>query len=102
MAAFEAVLSFGLAVAYVAAAPVMTVIEPQSVYRLGGAGAALAALILVPLLRLRHEPDAGSDPIWTLRPSRRRDDVPAGELRTRRGVAPRPASSAGVVVRQGI
>ena len=44
MAAFEAVLSFGLAVAYVAAAPVMTLIEPQSVYRLGGAGAALAAL----------------------------------------------------------
>ncbi|HVD70549.1 MAG TPA: MFS transporter [Actinomycetota bacterium] len=62
MAAFEAVLSFGLAVAYVAAAPVMTVIEPQSVYRLGGAGAALAALILVPLLRLRHEPDQGSAP----------------------------------------
>ena len=62
MAAFEAVLSFGLAVAYVAAGPVLTVIAPQSVYLLGGAGAALAALILVPLLRLRHEPDAGSAP----------------------------------------
>jgi MFS family permease len=53
MAAFDAVLSFGLAIAYVAAGPVLQVMAPQSVYRLGGIGALLAMLILLPLLRMR-------------------------------------------------
>jgi MFS family permease len=55
MAAFEAVLSIGLAVAYVLAGPVLARIGPQPVYRLGGISAMLAALTLVPLLRLRRE-----------------------------------------------
>jgi len=53
MAAFDAVLSFGLAIAYVAAIPVLKVLQPQSVYRLGGVGALVAVAILFPLLRLR-------------------------------------------------
>jgi MFS family permease len=58
MAAFEAVLSIGLAVAYVLAGPVLARIGPQPVYRLGGISALLAAITLVPLLRLRDgEPD---------------------------------------------
>jgi MFS family permease len=55
MAAFDAVLSFGLAIAYVAAGPVLRVMSPQSVYRLGALGAGVATLILFPLLKLRHE-----------------------------------------------
>jgi MFS family permease len=61
-AAFEAVLSLGLAAAYVAAAPVLRAIGPQQVYRVGGIAAAIAAVILIPLLRLRHEPEAGGRP----------------------------------------
>jgi MFS family permease len=59
MAAFEAVLSIGLAVAYVLAGPVLARIGPQPVYRLGGVTALLAALTLVPLLRLRESEPAG-------------------------------------------
>jgi MFS family permease len=55
MAAFEAVLSLGVALAYIAAGPVLRVLAPQSLYRVGAAGAAMATLILIPLLRLRHE-----------------------------------------------
>lgn len=65
MAAFDAVLSFGLAIAYIAAGPVLQIITPQSVYRLGAVGAGVATLILFPLLKLRHEPEnegAGSEP----------------------------------------
>ena len=58
MAAFDAVLSFGLAIAYIAAIPVMHVIQPQSVYRVGGVGAAIAVVILLPLWHLRG---AGED-----------------------------------------
>jgi MFS family permease len=54
-AAFEAVLSLGLAVAYVAAAPVLRAVGPQGVYRVGGVAALVAAAILFPLLRLRAE-----------------------------------------------
>ncbi len=53
MAAFEAVLSLGLGMAYLAAGPVLQWLDPQSVYRLGGIGAAVATLILLPLLRMR-------------------------------------------------
>ena len=55
MAAFEALLSLGLFVAYLAAIPVLRAIEPQRVYLLGGIAAAAAALVLVPLLALRRE-----------------------------------------------
>ena len=60
MAAFEAVLSLGLVVAFLMAGPVLNAIGPQPVYRIGGLSAGLAALTLVPLLRLREgsaEPD---------------------------------------------
>jgi hypothetical protein len=42
-------------VAYVLAGPVLARIGPQPVYRLGGISAMLAAITLVPLLRLRDE-----------------------------------------------
>jgi MFS family permease len=53
LAAFEALLSLGLAAAYIAAAPVLRAVGPQGVYRIGGVAAAAAALILLPLVRLR-------------------------------------------------
>jgi MFS family permease len=66
MAGFEAALSLGLAVAYLLAGPVLKHVGPQPTYRIGGVTALAAAILLVPLLRLRHEtgPDdgaAGSD-----------------------------------------
>jgi MFS family permease len=65
MAAFEAVLSFGLVVAFLTAGPVLNAIGPQSVYRIGGLSAGLAALTLLPMLRLRHtsspDPDRQGD-----------------------------------------
>jgi MFS family permease len=65
MAAFEAVLSFGLVVAFLMAGPVLNAIGPQSVYRIGGLSAGLAALTLLPMLRLRHtsspDPDRQGD-----------------------------------------
>jgi MFS family permease len=49
MAAFDAVLSLGLAVAYVFAAPVLRVLGPQGVYLVGGVAAVFATSILRPL-----------------------------------------------------
>jgi MFS family permease len=69
-AAFEAVLSFGLVVAFLMAGPVLHAIGPQPVYRIGGLSAGLAALTLVPLLRLRD--DAPAEP-----PDREGDAAPA-------------------------
>ncbi len=57
MAAFDAVLSCGLAIAYILAGPVLRTFGPQPVYRIGGVTALLAALMLSPLIRLRHEPE---------------------------------------------
>jgi MFS family permease len=58
MAAFEALLSLGLAAAYVLAGPVLTLVGPHVVYRIGGITALAAAIILLPLLRLA--PSRGS------------------------------------------
>ena len=55
MAAFEAVLSLGLAIAYVFAGPVLKAVGPQRVYLLGGIAATVATLVLVPLLRTARE-----------------------------------------------
>lgn len=55
MAAFEAVLSVGLAAAYIAAGPVLTAVGPQGGYVVGAITAGLAAIALVPLLALRPE-----------------------------------------------
>ncbi len=54
MAAFEAVLSLGLAVSYLAAGPVLRLLGAQPVYRIAGVFALAAMLILLPLVRLRQ------------------------------------------------
>jgi MFS family permease len=58
MAAFEAVLSLGLAIAYVFAGPVLKAVGPQRVYLLGGIAATIATFVLVPLLRTAREAQA--------------------------------------------
>jgi MFS family permease len=55
MAALEAVLSLGLAASYLAAAPVLRVVAPQTVYVIAGVFALGAALVLLPLIRLKGE-----------------------------------------------
>jgi len=60
MAAFEAVLSAGLVVAYLLAGPVLDAVGPRVVYRIAGISALAAAVVLVPLLRLRAV--AGAEP----------------------------------------
>ena len=76
MAAFEAVLSLGLAIAYILAGPVLRAVGPQPVYRIGGLTALVAALTLSPLIRLRHAPEIepGSQP-------ERHEDVHEGSRR---------------------
>lgn len=56
-AAFEALLSLGLAGAYALAPVVLGAVGPRVTYRIGGAGAAAAFLILLPLLRLLGDRD---------------------------------------------
>ena len=64
VAAFDAVLSFGLAIAYIVAAPVLRAVGPQAVYRIGGVTALGAALILLPLARLRRDREIdGASPV---------------------------------------
>jgi MFS family permease len=55
MAALEAVLSLGLAVAYLAAGPVLRLVEAQSVYVIAGVFALGATIVLLPLVRLRAD-----------------------------------------------
>lgn len=57
MAAFEAVVSLGLALAYLMAAPVLEAVGPQATYRIGGVSALAAAFLLLPLLGLRSGGD---------------------------------------------
>jgi MFS family permease len=71
MAAFEAVLSLGLAIAYILAGPVLRAVGPQPVYRIGGLTALVAALTLSPLIRLRH----ASEIEPAAQPERHEDDV---------------------------
>jgi MFS family permease len=59
MAGFDALLSVGIAIAYVFAGPVLKALGPQGVYGIGGASAAVAALLLLPMLRLRRDERAG-------------------------------------------
>jgi MFS family permease len=51
-AGFDALLSIGIAIAYIFAGPVLKLLGPQGVYGVGGISAAIAAVILLPLLRL--------------------------------------------------
>jgi MFS family permease len=55
MAALEAVLSLGLAVAYLAAGPVLRAVGPQTVYVIAGVFALGATMVLLPLVRLRAD-----------------------------------------------
>jgi MFS family permease len=55
MAALEAVLSIGLAGAYLAAGPILRVVAPQTAYVIAGVFATGAAFVLLPLLRLPPE-----------------------------------------------
>jgi MFS family permease len=54
MAASEAAISLGMAIAFVIAGPVLNSVGPKAVYAIGGAGAALAAIVLLPTLKLRR------------------------------------------------
>ena len=49
-----ALLSLGIALAYVFAGPVLEWLGPKGVYGIGGVSAAVAAVLLLPILRLRH------------------------------------------------
>jgi MFS family permease len=66
MAAFDAALSLGLAVAYIFAGPVLDAVGPQKVYLLGGVAAVAATAMLLPLWRLggetAEEADALNEP----------------------------------------
>ena len=59
MAGFDALLSLGIALAYVFAGPVLELLGPKGVYGVGGISAAVAAVLLLPILRLRHAAPAG-------------------------------------------
>jgi MFS family permease len=88
MAGFEAALSLGLAVAYLLAGPVLKRVGPQPTYRIGGLSALAAAILLVPLLRLRHDvgpDDDGADEEQVVSPE------PVGEVIA--GEVPRYASA---------
>jgi len=52
LAAFDAVLSLGLAFAYIVAGPVLAAIGPQKVYLIGGIAAVVATAVLYPLRHL--------------------------------------------------
>jgi MFS family permease len=72
-AAFEALLSLGLAAAYGIAPLVLEAVGPRVTYRIAGVGALLAFVLLLPLLRLlRASVDEGErlgagqpDPVGT-------------------------------------
>lgn len=61
IAGFEALLSIGLAIAYVAAGPMLRAVGPRVLYRITGIAAAGAFVVLLPLLRLaRTEPEVAT------------------------------------------
>ena len=82
MAGVEAALSLGLAVAYLLAGPVLKHVGPQATYRIGGVSALAAAILLLPLLRLRHgsDPDAGAGDDESVRAPEPIGEVVAGEV----------------------
>lgn len=59
MAAFEAIISLGLAVSYIVAGPVLHAVGPQAVYLIGGVAALAAAFMLLPLRQLRLSSELG-------------------------------------------
>ena len=61
MAALEAVLSLGLAIAYLAAGPILRLVEAQTVYVIAGVFAVGATLVLLPLVRLKSDDGRGRE-----------------------------------------
>ena len=61
MAALEAVLSLGLAIAYLAAGPILRLVEAQTVYVIAGVFAVGATLVLLPLIRLKTDGEHGRE-----------------------------------------
>lgn len=59
MAAFEAIISLGLAVSYIVAGPVLHAVGPQAVYLIGGVAALAAAFMLLPLRHLMLSSELG-------------------------------------------
>ena len=51
MAAFDGVLSIGLAISFILAGPVLSLLGPRLVYAVGGVSAAAAALLIWPVVR---------------------------------------------------
>ena len=88
MAAFEAVLSLGLALAYMAAGPALRLVDdPQIIYVIGGVFAVVSTIILVPLVAGRRRIGAPVPVVSTAPP----EPVPVGEAvqeTTERLVAP--------------
>jgi MFS family permease len=61
MAALEAVLSLGLAIAYLAAGPILRLVEAQTVYVIAGVFAVGATVVLLPLIRLASDGGHGRE-----------------------------------------
>ena len=61
MAALEAVLSLGLVIAYLAAGPLLRLVEAQTVYVIAGVFAVGATLVLLPLIRLTSDGGHGRE-----------------------------------------
>jgi MFS transporter, DHA3 family, macrolide efflux protein len=63
VAAYEAVLSLGLAFAYIFGGPALKAFGPQGVYLVGGVASVLTAIVLLPILKLRHEEPTTERPV---------------------------------------
>jgi MFS family permease len=74
-AAVGAVISFGFGISYIVAAPILRAVGPQAAYRIAGVGAAVAALVLLPLMRLRESTPRADDDERAAPPE---FDIPAG------------------------
>ena len=64
IAGFEAIMSIGLAIAYIVAGPLLHAVGPHVVYRIAGVAAAGAFVLLLPLLRIARDqpgPAAAAD-----------------------------------------
>jgi MFS family permease len=55
IAGFEALASIGLAIAYVAAGPMLSAVGPRVLYRITGVTAAVSFVLLLPLLRVAND-----------------------------------------------
>jgi MFS family permease len=62
IAGFEALASIGLAIAYVAAGPMLSAVGPRVLYRIAGVTAAVSFVLLFPLLRVANETPEVQEP----------------------------------------